>query len=132
MPVLILSYFIIGKHLRGPINEFHGDNCFCPVDQGEGSLPCSSVWCRSEGPKNYRQLLDPPHVMLLHHIKGSHLESMQYFSVCPLSLTIASWVSNGSETDFAAEVLDILHEGAACELCADVGDDPVGYTKTAH
>ena len=41
-------------------------------------------------------------------------------------------VSNGSETDFAAEVLNILHEGAACELCAVVGDDPVGYTKTAY
>ena len=65
-------------------------------------------------------------------VKGLGLQASQYFSICPLSLTIASWVSDGSKTDSAAEVLDILHEGAACELCAVVVDDPVGYTKMAH
>ena len=30
--VLILHYFIIAKHSRRPINEFRGDNCFCPID----------------------------------------------------------------------------------------------------
>ena len=73
-PVLILRYFIVGKHSRRPINEFCGDSCFCPIDQGEGSLPGSSVWCCSEGPENYRQLLDPPPVVLLQRIKGSRLE----------------------------------------------------------
>ena len=32
MPVLILRYFIIGKHSRRPVNEFCGDNCFCPIN----------------------------------------------------------------------------------------------------
>ena len=32
----------------------------------------------------------------------------------------------------AAEVLDVLHEGVACELRAVVGDDSVWHTKTAH
>jgi hypothetical protein len=41
-------------------------------------------------------------------------------------------VSNRSETDFAAKVLDILQEGVARELCAVIGDDPVGYTKAAN
>ena len=41
-------------------------------------------------------------------------------------------VSNGSETDFAAEVLGILHEGAACKLGVVVGDNPVRYAKTAY
>ena len=68
----------------------------------------------------------------MQHVKGLGPQASQYFSICPLSLTIASWVSNGSETDFAAEVLDILHEGAACELGAVVGDNPVRYAKTAH
>src|SRR4051812_23194311 len=41
-------------------------------------------------------------------------------------------MSDGNETDLAAEVLSILHEGAACELRTVVSDDPVGYTVTAH
>jgi hypothetical protein len=41
-------------------------------------------------------------------------------------------VSNGGKTNFAAKVLDVLHEGATCELCAIVGDDPGGYTETAN
>ena len=69
---------------------------------------------------------------LVQPVKGLGPQASQYFSICPLSLTIASRVSNGSETDFAAEVLGILHEGAARELCAVVGDDPVWPTKTAN
>ena len=46
-------------------------------------------------------------------VKGLGPQALQYFSICPLSLTIASRVSNGSKIDFAAEVLGILHEGAA-------------------
>jgi hypothetical protein len=41
-------------------------------------------------------------------------------------------VGNRSKTNLAAKVLDILHEGAARELCAVVGDDPVWYTKAAN
>jgi hypothetical protein len=41
-------------------------------------------------------------------------------------------VSNRGKTNFAAKVLDILHEGATCELRAVVGDDPVGHTETAN
>ena len=65
-------------------------------------------------------------------VKGLGFQASQYFSICPLSLNIASRVSNGSKIDFAAEVLGILDEGAACELGAVVGDNPVRYAKTAH
>ena len=65
-------------------------------------------------------------------VKGLCPQASEYFSICPLSLTIASWVSNGSETDLVAEVLNILHEGVACELRAVVGDNPIGYTKTSQ
>ena len=41
-------------------------------------------------------------------------------------------MSNGSETDLVAEVFNISHEGVACVLRAVVGDNPIGYTKTAH
>ena len=40
-------------------------------------------------------------------------------------------VCHGSKTDLAAEVLNVLHEGAACELRAVVGDDSVWHTKMA-
>ena len=88
-PVLILRYFTIGKHSRGPVNEFRGDNCFCLVDQGEGSLPGSSIRCHSEVPENYRQILDPVPPVLLQRIESPCLESTKHFSVRPLSLSIA-------------------------------------------
>ena len=31
-PVLILRYYIIGKHSRRPEYDFCGDHCFCPID----------------------------------------------------------------------------------------------------
>ena len=95
-------------------------------------LASGSIWRRSDRPKNHRQLLDPVSSALVQPVESSGLEASQHFSIFPLSLTVASWVGNGGETDFAAEVLGILHEGAACELCAIVDDDPVGYTKAAH
>ena len=39
-------------------------------------------------------------------------------------------VCHASKTDLAAKVLDVLHEGVACELCAIVGDDSIWHTKT--
>jgi hypothetical protein len=39
---------------------------------------------------------------------------------------------NRSKTDFAAEVLDVLHEGAARELRAVVGDDSIWHTKMVN
>ena len=36
---------------------------------------------------------------------------------------------HGSKTDPVAEILNVLHEGVACVLCAVVGDDPVGTPK---
>src|SRR5215216_3044163 len=101
--MLILHYFIVGKHSRRPVNEFRGDKCFCPIDLGEGSLPGSSIWCRSEGPENYRQLIDPPPAVLLQHIKGSCLEFSQHLSVRPLSLSIASGMCDRGKWDFASE-----------------------------
>ena len=40
--------------------------------------------------------------------------------------------ATGSETDLAAEVFDVLHEGVACELRAIVGDDSVWHTEAAN
>ena len=39
---------------------------------------------------------------------------------------------HGSKTDPAAEILNVLHEGMARELCAFVGDDPVRVPETAN
>ena len=65
-------------------------------------------------------------------VKSSGLEPAQHFSICPLCLTVASRMSNRSDADLGAEVLNVLHKGVACELRAVVGDNPIGYTKTAH
>ena len=40
-------------------------------------------------------------------------------------------MGNRSETDRAAKVLNVLHEGATRELRAVVGDDSVRHTKMA-
>ena len=65
-------------------------------------------------------------------VESSGLESPQHFRVCPLRLTVASRVSNRSEADLGAKILDVLHEGAARKLRAVVGDDPVRDPETAN
>ena len=111
--------------------EFCGENCFCPVNQGKGCLAGGSIWHRSDRPKNRRQLINPVPSALVQPVKSLGPQASQYFSICPLRLAVAPWVCHGSETDLAAEVLDVLHEGVACELRAVVGDDSVWHTKTA-
>ena len=76
--------------------------------------------------------MNPAPSTLVRSTKGLCPQASQYFSICPLRLAVALWVRHGSEIDLAAEVLGVLHEGAACKLRAVIGDDPVGYTKTAH
>ena len=63
-------------------------------------------------------------------VESSGLEPAQHFSVCPLRLTVASRMSNRSEADLGAKILDVLHEGAARKLRAVVGDDPVRDSET--
>ena len=65
-------------------------------------------------------------------VESSGLEPAQHFSVRPLCLTVASRVSNRSEADLGAKVLDVLYEGAARELGVVVGDDPVRDPETAN
>ena len=65
-------------------------------------------------------------------VKSLRSQASQHFSICPLSLAIAPWVSNGSKIDLAAEVLDVLHEGAAHKLCTIVGDYPVRDPEAAN
>ena len=69
---------------------------------------------------------------LVQPVESSGLEPAQHFSICPLCLTVASRVSNRSEADLGAKVLDVLHEGAARKLRAVVGDDPVRNPETAN
>jgi hypothetical protein len=76
--------------------------------------------------------MNPASSTLVQPVKGSCLETMQHFSICPFRLAVASRVSNRCKTDFAAKVLDISHEGAARELCAIVGDDFVRNPETAN
>ena len=64
-------------------------------------------------------------------VKSSGLEAPQHFCIRPLSLAVTSGMSNRSKTNLAAEVLNVLHEGVACELRAVVGDDSVWHTKMA-
>ena len=68
---------------------------------------------------------------LVQLVKGLRSQASKHFSIRPLRLAIAPWMCHESKTDLAAEVLDVLHEGVTCELCAVVGDDPVRHTKMA-
>src|SRR6187399_2020846 len=132
LPQLLLLELIISEHSRRSVYEFRGENCLCSVDKSKGCLSGGSIWCRPDRPKSHRQLLYPVSSALAQPIEGSCLEPAQHFSIGPLRLTIAPRVSNRSETDLGAKVLDVLHEGATSELCAVVGDDPVRDSETAN
>jgi hypothetical protein len=41
-------------------------------------------------------------------------------------------MSNRGKLNFSSKGLNVLHEGAACELGAAVSDDSGGYSETAH
>jgi hypothetical protein len=69
---------------------------------------------------------------LVQSVKSSYFETTQHFSICPFCLTVFSRVSNRSEADLGAKILDVLHEGVAHELCAVVGDDPIWYPETSN
>ena len=103
----------------------------CPVYQGKRCLAGCSIWRRPNRPKNRRQLINLAPSALVQPVKSLGPQALQYFSICPLRMVVAPWVCHGSETDLAAEVLGVLHEGVACELRAIVGDDSVWHTKTA-
>ena len=95
-------------------------------------MASSSIWRRPDRPKNRRLLINPAPSALVQPVKSLCPQASRYFSTFPLRLAVAPWVCHESKTDLAAEVLDVLHEGVACELRAIVGDDPVGYTKTTN
>ena len=83
-------------------------------------------------PKNHRQLLNPVLSALAQPVESPGLEPVQHFSICPLCLTVASWMSNRSEADLGAKILDVLHEGAARELRTVVSDYPVRDPEAAN
>ena len=72
----------------------------------------------SDRPKNHRQLINRAPSTLVQPIESLCPQASEYFSIRPLHLAVAPWVRHGSETDLAAEVLGVLHEGVACELRA--------------
>src|SRR3954470_24231873 len=95
-------------------------------------MSSGSIWRRSDRTKNHRQLLDPVPSALEQLVKTSGLEPAQHLGIGPFRLTVAPGVSNISEADLGAEILGVLHEGVAYELCTVVGDDSVGDPETAN
>src|SRR3954462_5464881 len=95
-------------------------------------MASGSIWCRSDRPKSHRQLLDPVSSALVQPVESSSLEPVQHFGIGPFRLTVAPGMSYRSEADLGAEILDVLHEGAARELRTVVGDDPVGDPEVAN
>ena len=81
---------------------------------------------------NHRQLLDPVLSVLAQPVESPGLEPAQHFSIRPLRLTVTSRMSNINEANLGAKIMDVLHEGAARELRAVVGDDPVRDPETAN
>ena len=60
------------------------------------------------------------------------VKAPQHFYIRPLSLVVTSRMSNRSKIDPVAEVLNVLHEDAGCELRAVVGNDSVRHTEMEH
>jgi hypothetical protein len=76
--------------------------------------------------------MNPASSTLAQPVKGSCLETTQHFSVHSFCMSIASRVSDKGKTNLASKVLDVLHKGAARELCVVVGDDSVRNPETAN
>ena len=64
-------------------------------------------------------------------VESPRLETSQHFNIFPFPLAVAPRMSNRSEADLGAKILDVLHEGAARELRVVVGNDSVRHTETA-
>ena len=97
--------------------------------QGKRCLAGGSIWRRPDRPRNRRQFINPAPSTLAQLVKGLRSQASQHFSICPLRLAVAPGVCQGSKTNLAAEVLNVLHEGVARELRAVVDDDSVWHTK---
>jgi hypothetical protein len=62
------------------------------------------------------QLVYPLSVFLVVFIIESLLEALDYHAVCPLDLTVGSWVCNGDIFDFDARIFTELLELVSCEV----------------
>ena len=90
----LLICFIEGKDSRGPVRKLVGEDRFSSIDEGERRLAsrlCSSC---ADGPEHGREFLNPVLAAGLEAIEASCLEAFEHFSICSLSLPVASWVSH--------------------------------------
>jgi hypothetical protein len=62
------------------------------------------------------QLMYPLSAFLAVFIIESFLEALNYHAVCPLDLTVGSWVYNGDIFDFDARIFTELPELVSCEV----------------
>jgi hypothetical protein len=69
--------------------------------------------------------------MLLQAVIGACLETPEDFSIGPLNLSIALWMSNGCIANLDAEVFAVLLEHSTGELGPVVSDDPIRHPKPA-
>ena len=64
-------------------------------------------------------------------VEASRLEALEHFSVCSFGLAITLGMSYRGEANLGAKGFTIGPEETAGELRAVVGDDTIGYFKTA-
>jgi hypothetical protein len=67
--------------------------------------------------------------MLFQAIIGVCLETLEYFSIGPLNLSISLWMCNRCVTDFDVEVFVVLLKLFASELGPILCDDPIRDPK---
>jgi hypothetical protein len=69
--------------------------------------------------------------MLLQAVIGASLETLEYFCIGPLNLSIALWMRNRCIADLDVKVFIVLMKHPTGELGPIVSDDPVQDPKLA-
>jgi hypothetical protein len=78
------------------------------------------------------ELINPALATLLQSIIALGLESLEKLYVSSLHLTVAPWVSYRSVTDIDVDVVEVLLEHFALELCTLVSYNPIWDPKEAY
>jgi hypothetical protein len=70
--------------------------------------------------------------MLLQAIVGASINSLEYFCISTLHMSIVLWMSSRRIANLDAKIFTIPLEGTTSKLGAIVGDDPVSNPKSTY
>ena len=111
MVVLIES-----KDPWGPMLDLGGEDCFSAIDESKQRFSSGLRGGGADGPEHGGELFNPVLAVGLEAVEASCLEALEYFSVCSLSLPVASWVGHRGEAEPGAETFAVDPKDATGEL----------------